>query len=504
MFKPRGKTLQSSSYNLPAPVGGLDATSSLMQMRESRSILCENFFPQPDGLVLRDGYVNHVTGFAHAPDRLHVYAATGGGESLWACTVDGIFDATAAGAVGATVMALTAGGTVSTTIATGAGNYMMLVNGVDTLKKYDGATWTSVATFGATATSVYSYTETYRQRLFLVKKNSLEIEYLAANSIAGIATNYPLGAIFRLGGYIVALATWTIDGGFGPEDNLAIITNKGEVAVFAGADPATWAQKGVYFIGRPMGGTPFYKYGGDLLVITENGIYPLSAAVQSTSIDRVKTVSQDIRQTLVSAAASFSNNSGWQIISQPLGPFLLVNIPSSPIRKQAIMHAQTGAWTFYSGWDALYFARMAEELYFSTATAIYRINGVSDLGTNIVGTLSQAYARLRFGANKKIELIRPYISSNGGFHFQMGINSNFAAAKELTDINAKGNITPALWGSALWGSGMWTGDTEILQDWQTVPDEFSLWKSLYIKITSNNARVLYLGSDIKFVPGGDF
>lgn len=506
MFKQKAQLKNNVPNSLPAPTQGLDAVSPLMGMKETRAILLENWFPMPDGLEMRDGFVSHVTGFAATVERLHVYSAPNGGESLWATTASGIYAATTLGAVGATVMALTEGKTISTVISTGAGNYMMVANGVDTIKQYDGTTWSSIATFGATATTAYSFVETYRQRLFLVKKNSLEIEYLAVNSISGAATNYPLGAILNRGGYIVAIGTWTIDGGSGPEDQLVAITNKGQIAVFAGSDPstaATWALRGVYNVGVPMGENCLFKYGGDLLIITEAGIYPMSSAVQSASIDRTQGVSASIKPIFSAAAASFSSNEGWQIISDPNKPFLLVNVPSTPRRKQFVMHSQTGAWTTFVGWDAYCFARMGDELYFGTATEVCRINGTSDKGANIVATMMQAHSRFRHQQTKKVELTKAYISSNGGFYYTMGYGLDFSDPREKNMFQAKNNVSAAIWGVSIFGEAIWTGITGISQDWQTIPDDYSLWKSLYLQCVSNNAKIRYYGSDMLLLPGSN-
>jgi len=504
MFKQRSPSPSNRDYNLVAPINGFDAVSPIMAESSKGAVILENWFPQPDCLISRQGFVQHSTGFPDPIRRMHVHAATNGGESLWATTDAGIYDATNPGVVGAAAIALTDGYTIGTVIATGAGNYLMLVNGVDTLKRYDGTTWTSVAVFGAVATSDYSYIETYRQRLFLVKKNSLEIEYLAPNSIAGAATNYPLGAIFRQGGYIVAVGTWTVDGGTGPEDQLAVVTNKGEVAVFSGSDPATWDFRGVYFVGRPLGDQCLYKYGGDLLFLTENGVYPLSSVLQSSVVDRAQSVTNRIRPVFSAAAASFANNEGWQIISNPLIPFVLINIPSTPVKKQAVMHSQSGAWTLFSGWDATCFARLGSELYFGTETYVARINGVSDNGANITCTMLQNNSRFGHPRNKMVTHVKPYFTSNGGYYYNMGIAANFREYAETTQIVPIESGTAAIWGSGLWGTAEWTGTTDIIEDWQAIPDIFSQWKGLYVQVVTNDGIVKYLGSEIRYVPGGDY
>lgn len=475
-----------------------------MAMKPKAAVYLENWFPRPDGLVMREGYTNHVTAIPDPVERIHVYSKVTGGDELFATTASGVYDVTVAGAAGAAEIALTEGKTIATSISTGAGNYLMVVNGVDDLVQYDGTTWTAVPTFtGPVNTDRYKYVELYRQRLFFVVRNSLELEYLPVNSISGTPTNYPMGAIFRLGGYIVAIATWTIDAGSGPEDRLAVFTNKGQVAVFAGADPATWSFQGVYFIGEPIGTKPLLTYGGDILVITEAGVRPLSSVVQAASIDRTQTTTQMIQPILTRLAATYGAEEGWELVSHPLAPFLLLNIPSTPLTKQAVMHAQTGAWSFFTGMQALCFARKNTELYFGTTNSVCRITGVSDNGSNIVSRMVQAYSQMGYPRNKQIKLLKPYFKSANSFEYDIGIASDLVDPTEFATITLNGG-TPALWGSGIWGTSLWSGIDNNIQDWQTVPDIYSHWKAVCIVVTSNGASVEYFGSDILFQTGGTF
>jgi hypothetical protein len=505
MFKLRRSVKQNQEMHLPPPVAGLNAIAPLMGMSPRYSVLMENFFPEPDGLTTRDGYVEHVTGFAEPVKRLHTYSASTGAESLWATTDDGVFDATTAGAVGAAAIVLTDGETISTSIATGAGTYMMLVNGVDTLKQYNGTTWSSIATFGATASETYSYIETYRQRIFFAVRDSLQIEYLAPNAISGAATNYDLGAIFRRGGKIVALATWTVDSGTGPDDNLAVLTSTGEVAVFAGSDPTTWSLGGVYYVGKPLGSMPVFKYGGDLLLLLETGLYPLSLALQSTSIERRATVTQNVKPLLIYAAQAYGADYGWQIISDPIRPYLLVNIPFSPVPKQLVMHGQTGSWAFFSGYSALSFGRLNAEIVFGTATTVCRVTGVSDAGANIVATMIQAPTKMGAPRNARIELIKPYFSASGQFTVALGVASDFQFVPDYSSSSSfLSSIAGAIWGTGVWGTSVWTGSIQSVSEWRAIPDRHSPWKGLYLQITGNISRVKYLGSDILYSTGGNF
>lgn len=497
---------QARLARLPPPVGGFTTSKPFMQMKPLSAVLLENFYPFPDRLEMRQGYLSHVTGFSEIPFRLWNYANAANTEKLFATTDSGVYDITTQGILGAPVAVLTEGKTSAVTMSTGAAFYFFCVNGVDDLVRYDGSTWTTVAAFGSINTEDLSYVEVYRQRLFFAVKNTLTIAYLPINSISGNAVTYDMGAIFRQGGHIIALGTWTLDGGNGPEDQLAVVTSKGEIAVFAGADPtspASWGLRGVYYIGKPLGERPLYKYGGDLLFISENGLYPLSAAVQSSSIDRVRSVTENIRQYFNDKARDFAALEGWQVLALPDIPLLLVNIPSEPQRQQVIMHAQTGAWAVLKGWNAYAFARVGTTVYFSSDNTVWKIGGPSDNGANITATMIQGYSDFGLPLAKQVSLVQPFFVTEGNFNYTLGVTNDFRPLLASSALSKNNLANSSLWGAALWGSAVWGGSKNYLQEWQSIPDQFSVFKGYYIQLTSKVASVQYYGTRLQYLAGAN-
>jgi len=495
---------KTTNFTTAAPVGGLNAANSLMQMPQLDALALENFIPYPDKITTRPGSTTWLTGLATLPRRLWVYAASSGSESLWATTDNGIYNATTSGAAGAAVIALTNGKTVGLQFGTGANNYLFIVNGSDTLKQYDGAVWTAIAVLGTTATSTYSYIDSYRQRIFFVVRNSLNLEYLAPNAIAGTPTNYSFASIFKRGGYIVATNSWTIDGGAGPDDYFVIATSKGELAVYSGNDPANWSLRGVFYIGRPLGTLPLFKYGGDLLFNCEVGLFPLSRALQSAEINRSSSVTTKIRQLFSDAASANFSNDGWQVVSMPDIPLLIVNIPASPNQYQYVMHGETGAWAKFNGWNATCFARMNGLLYFAGGSTVSVIGATSDNGANITCTVLSAYNKLGYPKKKRIVKLLPYFVADGNFSYIMGIGRDFQTFGLDTTTVPGGNNNIALWGSATWGSSSWTISSIISNNWHSPPDAFSNWKSFYLQVVTNSVEVSYIGSELRILEGSDY
>jgi hypothetical protein len=111
-------------------------------------------------------------------------------------------------------------------------------------------------------------------------KDSTKGVYLATDAIAGAATEFQFGSLFTRGGHLLAIASWTRDGGSGSDDYLVAISSRGQLAVYAGTDPAsadTWALVGVFDVPQPIGRRCWRRYGGDVLLLTVEGLFPLSS-----------------------------------------------------------------------------------------------------------------------------------------------------------------------------------------------------------------------------------
>lgn len=500
-----GENVANVMRTITAPVRGLNAVDSIAGMQSEDALVAENVVCYPDRVEMRYGDAAHSTGYAKSVKALHTYTGFAA-ESLWATTDDGVFNATAAGAVGAAAIALTNGQTQGVTLATGAGVFLTLFNGTDSCVQYDGAVWAAIAAFAGVNTNTLIAGETYKQRMYLIQKNTLTLWYLGVNAVAGAATSYPLGAIFRRGGSLKAIGTWTVDGGVGPDDHLVVVTTAGEVAVFSGtnpADPAAWFLRGVFYIGEPVGNNCLYKFGGEILCLTKGGLLPLSRALQTASIDRSPAISNRIRQLFADLMLLYGATPGWQMISHPDVPFLLVNVPGTTTGLQLVMHAQTGAWSTFSAWQANCWARMAGQLYYGGATYVRKgWSGASDSGVNIVASIFSAFTVLNYNRTKHIVNIRPMFRSNGNFSFTLGVANDFSMLPTASLV--AGASSSALWGTGLWGTAVWSSTQLLTRDWRTVPDTPGVFKALYTQIASNTARVALYSSDALYKKGGTF
>jgi len=223
MVVARRKLVQRAAANVasvPSPVGGWNARDSLANMAPTDAVQLENYFPGVSNVVLRGGYAKHATGF---PDDVETLMTFSGGtaDELWAISDGKIYNATSAGAIGApAVSSLTNSRWEYVNVTTAGGSYMYIANGVNTPYLYNGSTWTSItgisspAITGVTTTTLNNPT-LFKNRVWFIQKDTLKAWYLPTSSVGGAAQVLDLSSVARLGGVLVAMASWTIDAGYG-------------------------------------------------------------------------------------------------------------------------------------------------------------------------------------------------------------------------------------------------------------------------------------------------
>src|SRR6267142_4793676 len=346
----RGQVARTTSIS--SPVAGLNARDSIAAMNVKNAVLMENLWPEANSVRVRKGSSNWTTGITGQVQTMMAYAPRSGVAQFYGITTGGnIYNVSAAGAVGAAVVSGLTNGQwqyIQSTNSAGAA-FLTLCNGVDTVRQYDGAAWTAPAITGPSATSVLVNITTHMNRIWFVEKNTMTAWYLATSAITGAATAFPLGPLFVRGGSLMAMGTWTFDSGNGAEDNLVIITTEGEIAVYAGTDPSsatTWQLRGVYFLAPPIGRKCLIKFGGDILLLTVRGIFPMSSVIQSVTINERTSISSIIDPLLKADYESYNSYYGWHLTLYPQADMLIVNVPTGAATSvQYCMNTLTKAWT---------------------------------------------------------------------------------------------------------------------------------------------------------------
>src|SRR5579862_2683910 len=275
--------MRAITKSVPSPVGGVNARDSLAAMPPTDAIVMDNWFPNPSYVAVRNGCDLWASGMPGAVETVMAYNGTSA-RKLFAVSGNSIYDVTTTGPAGAALVSLLGNSRLQHQMFNaGGGNVLVWANGAVQPQYYDGTSWqnTTISGSGLTPSNLITVT-VFKQRTWFIEKNSMNVWYSGIQAFQGVLTQLPLGQIFKMGGFLVQMATWTIDNVSGMDDYAAFITSEGEVAIYQGYDPtqqSTWGLVGVFRIGRPIGTRCYTRIGSDVFVICADGLTALSQAM---------------------------------------------------------------------------------------------------------------------------------------------------------------------------------------------------------------------------------
>jgi hypothetical protein len=416
---------------------------------------------------------------------------------------------------------LVTGNTVTVTGAVPAqfnGAYRITVTGLTTF------TYTMATAPSGDASTVGTYTVKYyvtginsdkfatvnlfKERLYFVEEDSLSFWYLPVDSINGAVSEFPLGGIFKRGGYLQAMGTWTIDAGYGVDDLAAFITSNGEVAVYKGSDPSDpndWALVGLWNVGQTFTRKCVFKFGGDMLLLTEDGLVPLSAGLQSTRLDPRVNLTDKIFFAVSQAASAYSNNFGWQINYFAKQNMLILNVPVIGGSEQYVMHNITKSWSRFTNINANCWEMSGQDMYFGGNGFVGKFyDTYADAGTNIRAFTQQAYSYFdRRGQLKRFTLVRPILQTDNGVpNVLCGISVDFDTVDLTTQISFNPVIDPiGIWDVDVWDNSNFGGGLITTKIWQGVTG-LGYAGSISLNVVSQGIEFHWASTDYVMESGG--
>jgi len=341
----------------------------------------------------------------------------------------------------------------------------------------------------------------HKERLYFVETGTLKFYYLGANAISGALSSFDLGGVARNGGYIMAMGTWTLDAGYGVDDYAVFITNNGEVIVFKGSDPSDptdWSLIGVWQLGQVFARRCFFKFAGDLLLITQDGIVPLAGALQSSRLDPRINVTDKIYYAVSQAADLYNTEFGWQIHYYAKQNMLIFNIPVIGGQQQYVMHNITKAWASFSGINATCFEVYDEDMYFGGNGYVGKFwDGLSDNDQNIKASCQQAYSYFDArGQLKRFTMVRPILfTDNGNPAVLCGINTDFETQNNVGQVTFNpALVSVGVWDTSLWDDAEWGGGNTISKNWQGVTG-IGYAAGIILNIASQDIDVRWASTD---------
>lgn len=468
----------STTRSVAAPVRGWNSRDSVANMKQGFALRMDNWWPTASDVMLRKGSAAHVTGITGEVETLAAYKPPSGSQKLFAWANSAIYDVTSAGAVGtAAVTGLSSIRWQTTNMSTSGGNFLLCVNGADDMRTFDGTNWASVT--GATTPAITGvstddlvHVNVFKERAFYIEDNSLSAWYAAAGAFAGALDELDFSAVFKEGGKLMAMGSWTRDGGAGIDDYAVWITSEGEVAVYQGTNPgsaSTWALVGVFKVGKPIGRNCMQKLGSDLLIITTDGVVPASRALVKGRSDQAVAITDNIQGAMAEAVSEYGSEFGWQLTHFPEASMLVLNVPVSTGQQQYVMNTYTRAWARFLDWEANCFAEMGGALYFGGSTVVDKAwTGTNDKDVNIRGDLITAFDYLGDRSNLKyMTMMQPIMGWDlSPDELLIGVNMDFGT----DDPTSRKTATPsagAVFGTAVFGIAVFGGTPAVRNEWHS-------------------------------------
>lgn len=369
-------------------------------------------------------------------------------------------------------------------------------------------TYTVVHAITGVDSSLFINNNVFKERLFFVEKNSMNVWYLNTKAVSGAASKLDFGSVAKLGGFIQAMGTWTIDAGQGVDDYAVFVTNMGEVIVYEGTDPSDatkWALRGVWSLGPTFTRRCFTKFGGDLLLITQEGLVPLASALQSSRLDPRVNLTDKIYGAFANATSLYSTNFGWEIQYFAKANMLIVNVPTNIGKEQYVMNNITKSWGRFTNIEAITFEIHNENLYFGGNGFVGKFwDTFADSGNVINATVQQAYNYFESrGQNKRFTLVRPiFLTDNGLPSVFCAINTDFDTQSQLGQVSFNPTaLTVGVWDVATWDNNFWGGTLTVNKDWQGVSG-IGYCASISLNVASKGIEVHWASTDFVMERGG--
>lgn len=474
---PRRTDAQAAST--PASIGGWNTISSIADMDPKDAVQLDNFIPRPGWLEPRRGFEVWSDGMGSSEPVESIMSYYGITQNkLFTAAGSTIWDATAGGtAVATTVTALSSPRLqyCNFTNTAGSPHFLVACNGIDAPPVYDGTNWSTLSLTGATV-STFIQPHVHQGRLWFVAVNSSIAYYCALGAITGVATPFNLGPFIGQGGYLMAIASWTVDTRQTVSDYIAFISSRGQVIVYAGIDPAdpdNWSLVGVYNLGPPIGRRCFFKLTGDLAIITLDGVVSMNTML---STDRLAANRNSpfvkIQPSINDAVAAYGQNFGWQLIGYPKGSLAILNVPVAENNSslQFVMNTITGASCRFLGINANVWEIYNEDIYFGgNAGELYQWDITSGDGdTPITCNVGTAFNYFESrGILKRWTMIRPILTTDGSVTPGIGMNVDFGTGGMISQASTVQQPS-ALWDVAVWDDAKWPQLSATIANWEAV------------------------------------
>lgn len=500
-FKPQPQNYTGGMF--PAPLKGLTTRYTLDSQDPSTALILRNVFCRRYGIELRTGYRRWASNIPGEVSSLMAYLPPRGMGSilvpkLWAAATDmGIYDVTnqAADVVAVPTATVTIPGQRNpgslswTNFSAGGQNFLVVCGaGAGVWTYEDSAGWvdrTADITGGPAVD--FDFVMVWKNRLWFIAVNSNIVYYLPVLQIQGVVAPFDFGPLLVFGGDVAAMASWTLDAGNGIDDKLVLVGRGGDVLVYEGTDPSDAAN--FHIIGRwavghvPVGRRFLSKYGGDLTILTPNGIERMSQLTSARGLNvpagelggtedwvrYMETMARDVHATYTSPY--------WQLVHVPGQQCAIVVTPHNTVQdaKQYVYGTLSGGWSEFIGVPMVSLETHDGDMYFGTkdGKVMQMFYGSTDdalpdgtPGVQVIATVQTSFLAMdgdEFHTKRPL-MVMPMFVAPSAPSVKAQVNTDWS----LQPVAGSPIYNPhslALWDTALWDQAVWAGEGNFFNAW---------------------------------------
>ena len=471
--------------HLSAPLKGLSMTAKLTGSDPLLSPILDNFVVTEDRVQLRPGLLKITTtppviGGSPATCLIPHYRGGLGADYMCVSAGSSLFDYVSGAQL---KTGFTSDDWHWTSFSNlGVADYTIMVNGANGVWSWNGTIGpTGFVKETVTAPAAETWIQideieivlSHMNRLWFADGANLALYYLPIQQKTGEVKLFPLNSIFKRGGHIRALATWSLDGGRGMDDQLAIFTTNGEVAIYSGTDPDTdFSLVGVFRIDAPMSKHCVLNYGGELYVLISTGVVPMSTTIREESEQLGKT-EKGVVPYFTEVSNVYRNSKGWQAVLNHGYGAIIANMPlGAPNQfKQMVRTMPHARWTSWSKIPARFWTWLNNRMYCLDEAGIVYENGfdyLNDNGNPIKVDIQWAWSDYGTPAYKHYKMIKIYIVTDGQPRPMMDMRVDYDYTEPTNQPDVSFTTPGAIWDTAPWDTSDWAKGEVTLASWQGV------------------------------------
>jgi hypothetical protein len=491
------------------PLKGLSRHAELGDADPQLASILTNWIVEDDRITVRPGYIKIGQIAANTPISTLVPFYGGPTPKLAAASGGKLYDTSgaviSAGPYGSDSWAWTSFANLSNV------DYTIMVNGVDGVISWDGTTFvheTVTAPTGETwiVPAKFDKVLSHMNRLWFADSDNLAVYYLPVQTKAGALFVVPLNAMFKRGGSIRGIYTWSVDGGRGLDDALAIFSSNGEVAIYSGVDPASdFKLVGVFRFDAPMSKDSIINFGGDLYAMISTGFVPMTTLIRAET-EQLGKSDLGIMAEFETISKSHRDEYGWQVMLNHHTNHAICNMPIGGGKYQQMVRLMPGAiWFKWTDIPSRCWGWLNDHAYFADDTGGIYLGGteyLNDNGANINADVRFAWSSFRSAAKKNFKMMRLYTITDGlpRPYMDLEVDYNNVAPTNQPEITA-GPSGGADWDLSAWDVSDWALATQPKQNWQGVTGLGRVGASR-IRVSVSGCTLSLSGVDVIYELGG--